>query len=460
MPAGGTKTSLTYQVKMAANGTWGAQGIFSPGAPLVPVDPQPVRPFDLIPGQNLSYKPRSFEPFSFADLRRFANVELVRLAIETRKDQIERLDWRVKSKDEKKPKAGADERIKAAMAFLRKPDGENEFHTWLRELMEDHYVLDAATLEKRKTFGGKLTGLDVVDGATIHLLVDDNGRRPKAPMPAYQQIIRGRVWANLTTDDIIYAVRNKRSNHLYGFSPVEQIVVTINTVLQRQTKQLAWFTDGNAPPGLLTAPEGWSVDATKQYQEWFDAKLRGNPGERSNLIWGPAGAKYVPFKDPPLKDDFDEWLARIVCYAFNLPPTAFIKMTNRATAEEDQDRALEEGREPTMLWAKRFLDSVIQEDLGFADLEFCWVEPQDIDPSKQAKIEDTRLRNGSMTLDEVRDRNGDPPYPNGLGAEPMIYTRMGVIKLENAFIEPGAGAGADPKDAPATPPAKSGGGDE
>jgi len=25
----------------------------------------------------------------------------------------------------------------------------------------------------------------------------------------------------------------------------------------------------------------------------------------------------------PLKDDFDEWLARVVCFAFSVPPTAF-----------------------------------------------------------------------------------------------------------------------------------------
>lgn len=444
MPKGGFRTSLKFQAKQLASGGWSHDTMFGAGTPIQPPDPQPIRPYDLEPGQNLNYKPRALEPFSFPDLRRFANVELVRLAIETRKDQIERLDWRVKSRDEKKPENGWEDRRKRAEAFLRRPDGINEFHTWLRELMEDHYVLDAATVEKRRTYDGTLVGLDVVDGATIHVLVDDTGRRPTAPNPAFQQIIRGRIWNNLTTDDIIYAVRNRRSNHVYGYSAVEQLVVTINTILARQTKQLAYFTDGNVPQGLLTAPDGWSAETIKQYQEWFDSKLRGNLAERASLIWGPFGAKFMPFKDPPLKDEFDEWLARVVAYAFNLPPTPFIKAMSRATSEEDQDRALEEGREPTMLWAKRFLDSVIQDDMGFPDLEFAWIEPQDIDPEKQAKIDDIRLRNASATLDEVRDRNGDSPYPDGLGEKPMIYTRMGVIPLENAFIDPGAGAGAAP----------------
>ena len=44
-----------------------------------------------------------------------------------------------------------------------------------------------------------------------------------------------------------------------------------------------------------------------------------------------------------ISDDFDEWLARIVCYAFSLPPTAFTREVNRATAETTQDAALTEG---------------------------------------------------------------------------------------------------------------------
>ena len=44
--------------------------------------------------------------------------------------------------------------------------------------------------------------------------------------------------------------------------------------------------------------------------------LAGNTGSRSRLLWGPAGTSCQPFKEAPYKDEFDEWLARIVCYAF------------------------------------------------------------------------------------------------------------------------------------------------
>ena len=54
-----------------------------------------MRAWDFPVAINSAVQPRAYEPFGFAQLRAFANVELVRLAIETRKDQIERLDWRI-----------------------------------------------------------------------------------------------------------------------------------------------------------------------------------------------------------------------------------------------------------------------------------------------------------------------------------------------------------------------------
>src|SRR6516225_10935519 len=70
------------------------QGIFSPNFPLVPVESEYARLWDYPVGYNYIYTPRSYEPVTFAELRALAYSEnLTRMAIETRKDQIERLEW-------------------------------------------------------------------------------------------------------------------------------------------------------------------------------------------------------------------------------------------------------------------------------------------------------------------------------------------------------------------------------
>jgi len=398
---GGSKTSL------APSYTWGqqgletqfrevyqpGQGIFSPGYPLAPLEAERVRLWDYPVGVNTIYSPRSYEAVSFEELRRLADAhDITRLAIETRKDQVERLDWSIRVKGGKPATREAAARAAAVAAFWRRPDGERPFATWLRELLEDLLVLDAPAIELRRNRGGALIGLDVIDGATIKVLVDETGRRPRPPAPAYEQVIKGRPWKLLTSDELLYLPRNPRPHKAYGFGPVEQIVMTINIALRRQVMQLQHFTDGNVPPGLLNAPDGWNVEQIRQFQEWFDSVLAGNTGSRTRLVWGPSETKYQAFKEAPYKDDFDEWLARIVCFAFSLPPTAFIRQINRATAETAQDAAAGEGLAPLMGWVKRLADHVIQYVMGEADLEFAWGDLRPADPTEQAKIIDTYVR--------------------------------------------------------------------
>ena len=207
-------------------------------------------------------------------------------AIETRDQQIEGLHWRSRLGPALGVAGGAAQEAAAERLtqFWRRPDGVHCFAAWLRPAIEDLLAIDAPAFEKRRDRVGRLIGLDVVPGDTIKVLVDETGRAPRRPR-AYQQIIKGRVWADLTTDELIYAPRNRRPNHVLGFSPVEQIVVTIQTIVSRQAAQLAYFTEGNAPIGFLNAPEGWGPSQIRELQLWLNAQMSGQPSERAKLIW-------------------------------------------------------------------------------------------------------------------------------------------------------------------------------
>jgi HK97 family phage portal protein len=437
-PEGGQRTPL------APSYTWGqqgleaqfrtifqpGQGIFSPGYPLAPPEPERLRLWDFPVGVNTIYTPRAYEPIAFEELRALADAhDITRLAIETRKDQLEKLDWTIKPRATRQVPAAVRARAARLAQFWRRPDGERPFATWLRELLEDLLVLDAPAIELRCNRGGEIIALDVVDGATIKLLFDDTGRRPLPPAPAYEQVIHGRPWKLLTTDDLLYLPRNPRPHKAYGFGPVEQIVMTVNIALRRQAMQLQHFTEGNVPPGLLTAPEGWTAEQIRQFQEWFDSVLAGNTGGRTRLVWAPNGTSYQAFKEAPYKDEFDEWLARIVCYAFSLPPTAFTRQINRATAETAQQAATAEGLAPLMAWVKRLADHVMQDRMGQADLEFAWAD-RPADPAEQAKLLDLYVRSGVYTVNEARAQLGLDPVAGGDQA--MVYGTQGAAPLAPA----------------------------
>jgi hypothetical protein len=140
MPEGGTRTPLD------ATYSWGqpglearfasvfqpGQGIFSPGYPLAPPEPERLRLWDFPVGVNTIYTPRAAEPVSFAELRALSEAhDITRLAIETRKDQLEKLDWAIKPRNAKRPAADATTRADHLAMFWNRPDGERPFATWL-----------------------------------------------------------------------------------------------------------------------------------------------------------------------------------------------------------------------------------------------------------------------------------------------------------------------------------------
>jgi HK97 family phage portal protein len=417
-------------------------GLFSPGEPLVPIDAQRLRTWDFPVGYNLVYTARAWEDVGFDDLRALAEYYLVAAAIETRKDQIEKFEWSIVSRDANSPRADAQRRIDALTEFWRHPDGETEFASWLRTALHDLLTIDAPAFEVRRTRGGDVIGLDVVDGATIKILVDETGRRPQPPAPAYEQVIHGRPWRLLTTDELLYAPRNRRSDHAYGFGPVEQVMLYINIGLRRAITQLNYYTSGNVPEGLISAPEGWNAEQIRSFQEWFDSLLAGNLAERNKVVWTPAGAKYQAFKSSPIERDFEEWLARVICYVFSLPPTALVNQVNRATGETMQEAAIAEGNQPLMAWAKRLADRVIQRHMGHADLEFAWQTSDPLAPEDQATMLIGLVKEGIITRNEARDERGMEPLDEA--AALMVDTGQGPALLRDIANPPAAAPGSSP----------------
>jgi hypothetical protein len=99
----------------------------------------------------------------------------------------------------------------------------------------------------------------------------------------------------------------------------------------------------------------------------------------------PADFKLIEARQPPLNDQYDEWLARIICYAFSVPVSPFVSQVNRATGETMRQQATQEGLVPLKRWLKNALDHVIHVCMNEPGLEFVWVGDDAVDPLEQAQ---------------------------------------------------------------------------
>lgn len=409
-------------------------GFFTPGQPMLPMGPAADigRAWDYPISVNTRLQTRDYEGPSFWELRALAeNHDITRLLIETRKDQIEALSWSFTAINEPKTAEEAKDLQKRSdmlEKFFKYPDGETPFPTWIRTILEDLLVIDAPTIyiDRDNPYETKFR---VIDGATIKRLVDEWGRTPVAPSPAYQQLIKGLPAFNYTTEQMLYMPRNPRPNHLYGMSPVQQIVMIINIALRKELWQLEYFKAGNIPDMLIGTPESWTPDQIVTFQKQWDILHTDDLAERRKAKFVPGGTKPMPTREPILKDAFDEWLARVACYAFSIPPTPFVG-ANRAVAMAAQQTAEDEGLQPLRRWTKQLIDTLAQDYLGQSDIEFQWSAPIESDPQKHIAVIDMQLRDGLMTINEGRMALGRDPVDGG--DVPLIFTSSGPIPVADA----------------------------
>ncbi len=429
-----------YQVSLsfAARQVQGGADWFGPSAPITPTAPPGIagRQWDYSPGYNLAMEPRPYSPISFATLRQLGDGwDLLRIVIETRKDQVARMAWSIKPRGTCRPDARCD----GLAAFFAHPDGIHCWADWLRMILEELFVIDAPALYCRRTRSGRLAALLPLDGATIKPIIDAWGRTPQPSSDdgrmvwptAYQQILKGFPAVDYSTRDLIYRPRNPRVNRAYGFSPVEQIVTTVNIALRRQLFLTEYFTEGNIPDSLIGVPEGWTPDQIASYQKYWDAYFSGDSGRRrrAKFVPGASAQSFVQTKEPELKTAFDDWLARLVCFAFSVSPQALVSQMNRATAEVQKTLAEEEGLAPILAWVKGLVDDILARELDGADLELAWTPTETIDPAAQEQMLSSYTSRGILTLNEARAMLGRDPLAVPAADTPMALTGAGYVAL-------------------------------
>lgn len=408
-----------------------------PQQPLQPVAPDDysIRTWDYPGGYNTGFTPRKYEPYSFQQLQWLAdNFDLLREVIERRKGEIVQLKFDIVPREGSSCPQGAIDEIKD---FLRFPDG-NRLHpwaVWLRMLLEDMLVLDAATVYPHLTLNGGIYAFDVVSGATILPLVDETGRFPSPPDPAFQQIIKGLPAVDFTMDELIYYPKNIRPySPVYGYSPVQQLVMTVTIGLKMELRDAYFFTEGTIPDALASVPDSWSGRQLAQFQSWFDSTMKGDLKKRSGgLRFVPGGMKAIAMKEYGIKKEQWEWIARMVCAAFHVSPQPYVSQVNRATAETALVEQTEEGLEPDKAWLKGLVDLMLEHYLKHPELELVYNDDKGVDIVEQATADKSDISIGKRTINEIRARDGVDPVEGG--DDPIIITGSGITRVKDLEMQ-------------------------
>lgn len=488
--------------------------------PFGPGNPLPIAPIDRPRPDTGRPTPRVTEypiqsnvqlaadrPLDWKLLRRAAkDVNLIRRCIKIRKGHLKPLRWGWVVSDDtiedqlqavpKKQRASARDDIEADLRqklqpeisrlteFWRTPWSGNQIDLkqWMGMLVEEWLVLDAIAIYPEMTYGGEVLNFKIIDGSTIKPLRDIKGEIPKAPYPAFQQILygfpRGEFTASLAVDDqgntvipgaylpdqLYYYRDDARTDSPYGISAVEEALVASRMWLNRQGWIISEYDSGTSPMAWITPPfdaavalgEPFNVQKRREWQRAYNDEMSGNTDKRHETQITPPGWEphFVPQVDQMYKPDYDMFLIRILAapLGVTMPELNFTEpgglgSTGYHEGQEDvQERV---GTKPTIDIIQTIVTNLARKYQHCPpELEFRVFGLDSDDEAAQDEVIQAKVASGRMTLNESRDEEGRPRYGFAEADMPMLQTARGVVYLEGSSEQAPPGELVMPAQAP------------
>lgn len=436
---------MTTKQKNTGAGQDQYSALFSPGIPLPTqpgVNPRGVpRQFAFPIVYNTSNVDRTLgraDIPSFQQLRALAKMYSgITLSERVWLDMVPQLDLKIQIRPHLKEQ-GADEKdfqdeITRYRTFFEKPDKQRDIHSWLRMALREQTQIDELYLYKHYTRGGELYALEVVDGTTVKPLLDDWGRIPQPPVPAFQQFPWGIPGEMYTTRNMIHYQESPSADSPFGFSRVERIIMEVNQALRKKKRDLAMFTEGNVPNGIMQVPEAsnWTPDQIDAYEQLWNSLIAGNVQQQVRVKFTQPGMTYVKTDSGEILTDFDLFLYNICtgCYGISLADVGITGDIHKSADQGQQNMMYRRTLGPLVTVYASILTGVIRDD--FHDDRFIatfggFEEVEDI--QAEANAYKTLASFGAIAPSDVAAAMKLPDVPK---TGPFIITNSGLIMLKD-----------------------------
>jgi hypothetical protein len=361
-----------------------------------------------------------------ANLRRFAETPVARRAINVIKDRIVGMRWRIQPRRGRSLQQIPDgpQRIQILTENFEAPNPDDSFRSLIEQVLEDVIVGGFGAIELDLVEGWTLTHTDSnsnsssndkapllmwpVDGATIRIMTDWNGR-PDSPRYAQATGLYGAQGQIVLNDNELSYIRlNPRTHTPFGLGRLEVAFETINAFLS------AYRYAGRLASNSVVQYALWVQGLTPVHHErlirWWQDEIEGTG--RVPIISAeskPEVLRFAAGTDADLRLAWQEFLVRIIANAFDLP-AQFLGLeqdVNRSTAGTMGDLGFRSAIVPTARLVAEYLTrDAIAKRLGWTDLEFVFTDVDAQDEMEQAQIDEILLRNGVVTVNEVRRARG------------------------------------------------------
>jgi len=366
-----------------------------------------------------------------ANLRRFAEMPIARKAINTIKDRVAGMQWRIQPRRGRSPQEpaargdfssdgitmlpSAAERIAALTLNFEQPNPQDSFRSFIEQILEDVLVGGFGAIELDLT-GDAARPLVMwpVDGASIRIRSDWDGSPTSSHYVQTTGAFTPGQEISLTDEEISYIRLNPRTHTPFGLGKLEVAFETIHEFLcaHRFASRLA----SNSVVQYALWLQNVSPHHHERLIRWWQDEIEGT-GKVPILTveTKPEVLRFAGGTDADLRLQWQEFLIRIIADAFDLPPMVLglERDVNRNTATTQYDDAFRTAVVPVArLIAEHLTRDAIAKRLGWDDLEFVFTDVDAPNELEQAQIQQILIGCGVLTINEVRRMRGLPPLPD------------------------------------------------
>ncbi|MDP3327180.1 phage portal protein [Parvibaculum sp.] len=324
----------------------------------------------------------------------------------------------------------------------RKRLKRDNFSGFMAKSLRDTLTLDAAPIEtefKRDRSMG-LDGFYAVDGGSIRLCTEE-GYQGDDEIFALQ-VIQGRIRTAYTYDDLIYEVRNPRTDVRscgYGTSETEMLIKVVTYLLNTMTFNGSFFDKNAIPRGILSLVGNYDASDIAAFKRYWTAMTKG--------IQNAFNLPVVVSKDSESKAEFKEiggqlnemafgkwmtFLSSVACAIYGISPEEVSMESfsvgksslSGSDTEEKITSSNDKGFRPLLSYYENmFSDFIIQEFSPQYMFRFVGLDGDDA----KTQFEKRKL---SATWNEARAEIGLVPIEGGLGDAPLNPTLVGAWTAE------------------------------
>src|SRR3954447_19360098 len=286
-----------------------------------------------------------------ANLRKFAETPIARKAINTVKDRIACMRWRIQPRHGRmleELELGA-ERIALLTKMFEQPNQDDSFRSMAEQVLEDIIVGGFGAIELQRTAElERPLLLWPVDGATIRMKADWDG----APDSQRYVQMTGRYGAEgqiaLNDAEMSYIRLNPRTHTPFGLGRLEVAFETISAFLSANRYASRLASNSVVQYAL------WLQDLTPTHHErlirWWQDDIEGTGRVPIlSVEKKPEVLRFAGGTDADLRLGWQEFLLRIIADAFDLPPFSLgvEHDVNRSTADIATQMAFRNAVVPT-----------------------------------------------------------------------------------------------------------------